>query len=43
MVATVQVYESAYEAARIQADTAVSEFSSELINIEDAAKMIGMK
>lgn len=40
---TAQIHDFALEVARIMADTAVPEFSSEPINVEDAAKLIGMK
>ena len=43
VTATAQVHDFAYEVARILADTAVPEFSSEPINVEDAAKLIGLK
>lgn len=43
VTATAQVHDFAYEVARILADTAVPEFSSDPINVEDAAKLIGMK
>lgn len=43
VAATAQVHEFAHEVARILADTAVPEFSSDPINVEDAAKLIGMK
>lgn len=43
VAATAQVHEFAYEVARILADTAVPEFSSEPISVDDAAKLIGIK
>lgn len=43
VAATAQVHDFACEVARILADTVVPEFSSDPINVEDAAKLIGMK
>lgn len=40
---TAEIHNFAYEIARILAGTSVPEFSSEPINVEDAAKLIGMK
>lgn len=39
---TAKVHEFATEVARILADTAVPEFSSEPITVEDASKLIGV-
>lgn len=40
---TAEIHNFASEVARILAGTAVPEFSSDPINVEDAAKLIGMK
>lgn len=40
---TAEIHNFAYEVARILADIAVPEFSSDPISVDDAAKLIGMK